>query len=293
MKRKFWHISIPLVLILLIILAGFTIKNKNNNSTFAEIVGGVEKFSGLNKWEPSGTLVYKNGEKIYYYSLDSGQEENYPLTSQTISNSISDSGTLLLGQPEDKWNKGKNIEDISSLNLSKDAIPAISPDGEKVAYLSFSNAEKDYGYNIYTSGKNGTKSIFHSEDQIQFLCWCDNDTVLFVLKQQSNQITSLNIGSSAQTTIASVDENITSLAARGDVVVATIDKSKKNLIVINRNNKKKSIKNIDANYNNTSISPDEKAVAYLNSDSKISIYNLSDGNKKQLSKADKIIGWYK
>lgn len=292
-KRRLWQLLIPAVLLVLVIVIGVLPKNGNGNQTISNLIAKVDNLGGLKKWGLNGTLVYKSGDKINYYSLESSKDELYTNDTKAISGSISEGGTLLaLGAKRQKWNKGKEVADINALELPESPLPVISPKGDQIAYLTYSNAERDFGNNLMIVGSGDAQSYYSSEKQIQFLNWADNNTIIFVVKDNINKIVSLDISSKKVNEITQIKQDVASLSANKNSIAVVTNDTNRNLIIVDRASNKQSTVNGRVDGLDVTLSPDAKSVAYINGDGKVEIINISDGNKRTLSKADKIIGWY-
>lgn len=292
MKKKVWQLSIPIILIAAVVAIGFLMKDGGPDGTSTKIKNTVEKISGLKPWQPSGTLVYELDSQIIYRNLSDDSKEAFKEPTKNISLTSSESGTLLLLEPiNQKWNKGKEIADISSFELTADTLPALSPSGDKIAYLSFSNAEKDYGYNIMVVGTS-SKSYYSNENQISFLRWSTDSTLVFVVSGSQSSVKSLNVDNGKVEDIAEVKNVVKSLSASSGTVVVTTDASKNNIIAYDIKSKKQTLSKSNKDSHDTIINSDGNLIAYINGDGKIEIYSVKDGNKKLFDKADKLIGWY-
>lgn len=61
---------------------------------------------------------------------------------------------------------------------------AISLDGQKIAFVRFSNVEENYGYTLYSSDRTGTnlRELIRSDQEIKALSWNDNATKIAFIK---------------------------------------------------------------------------------------------------------------
>lgn len=110
-------------------------------------------------------------------------------------------GKLEMIKLDGSGNKSVIIESFSSSSPL-----SISPDGKTIAYVSFSNAEKDYGYSLNTINREGSnrRSIVKSE----------------------KEITSISINKdSSKIAYISTDKD-----GKSEIFVANIDSGKSNLI---------------------------------------------------------------
>jgi preprotein translocase subunit YajC len=71
-------------------------------------------------------------------------------------------------------------------NIGNPDLAAVSPDGKNLAFVFFSNVERDYGYNLYLrTNDNKEEALVRSDDAITNLVWNGNATKLLYLDKSS------------------------------------------------------------------------------------------------------------
>ncbi len=182
-----------------------------------------------------------------------------------------------------------------------------SPDGKKIATISFSNAEKNYGYSLSISSIDGstTKELVHSSDIIRELAWLDNSTIIYI-QDKGETVTILarvNIDSGKTQVIYTTDQEIYNFNLNHDKIVLSQGgngPTKSSILKIDLNGK-----NSETLYSDTSgiiyypyISPDGTKVVFLVSadvsdkpSGQMFLYDLKTKNKTSISQANKIIAW--
>ncbi len=137
-----------------------------------------------------------------------------------------------------------------------------------------------------------SKSYYSNENQISFLRWSTDSTLVFVVSGSQSSVKSLNVDNGKVEDIAEVKNVVKSLSASSGTVVVTTDASKNNIIAYDIKSKKQTLSKSNKDSHDTIINSDGNLIAYINGDGKIEIYSVKDGNKKLFDKADKLIGWY-
>ena len=195
-------------------------------------------------------------------------------------------------------NQNFNAQDLS-----------LSPSGEKIASISFSNAEKDYGYSLNISDKTGqnTKTIFRSNKILSSPVWLDDKKLVFIKAQIDDKTTlaQIDIATGDQTDLYSVgiNENLYDLNFSNEkllISLGTTDASSSSLYQLDptgKNPKKLYTEDSGIIYNPT-FSSDKNQIAYLVNDmvsddpyGAIYIINSNGANKQKISTGSKIISW--
>jgi|GEM_PF-1983658 len=293
-KKKAWKLFTLILLIALTVSIAVLIAcdTENYNNTTSVIKNTVSKVAGLKSWSPTGTLVYKIGDKLIYQALSGDSKEEFNITTSDISSSTSLNGTILLmGDNQQKWNKGKKISDVSNVELTYDASPVLSPDASSIAHSSYSNAERNFGYNIMITKGSDTSSVYSTEHPVNFLRWSDDSHIVFLETNNEGVVKILDIADKEVSDIATNSNTVQALSANDKILVIATNEANNNIKVYNISNKKTILTKTNKDCIDIVVSPDSKQIAYKIQDT-IEIYNLSDGNKKNIGKADKIIGWY-
>lgn len=113
--------------------------------------------------------------------------------------------------------KNNIAQKIKSDFISYDSLmPVISPDGQHIAYVQFSNAEVDYGYNLYLLNLASLKinKIITTPNPISLLSWSpDNSSIAYCVQDKSNKVylKSVNIASNKITALYTSSNDIVTL----------------------------------------------------------------------------------
>lgn len=201
---------------------------------------------------------------------------------------------------------GASTYDI--LNKDFGAIDfALCPDQSKLAYVTFSNAERDYGFSLNIGDKSGqnSKVVVQNSESIRNLIWNDNSKLIF-LEDKNNASTNielLDLNTNKVTDLYTTNDVIYSLTYSNSKIVlsqGSSDSGVSSIIMIDSNGQnKKTIytqKSGIAYY--PTLSPDKTKIAYLLSD-KVSLtptgiiytIDITGQNKQKLVQAIKIISW--
>lgn len=210
------------------------------------------------------------------------------------------------------------VGDISKkeIVMEKFGIPAttlISPDGKQVAYVSFSNAEADYGFGLYKMTKSGEnlRKLVHGEQEIKNLAW-NQDSSKIVFSQAIKDKTEIKI--------TDISNDQTQSILETNQVVLGISVSSKNKIIFTiadpknlsnseidiidfagKNNQKiYSIKDKTALY--PFVSSDFTYLAYLaveakdnkidkDAEGEVTLIKIGTDGNKTIGNANRILGW--
>lgn len=184
------------------------IKTNNDNSNNNQGGGDINTSTIVNT-KPDKRFVYviksNNYFDIYTYNFESGKsnkvftdrDENEKIIyAQSItqnglvlammsSDSDSFTGNLYLINTDGSGKKEKVLEDFGSPQP-----PMISPDGQKIVYVLFSNAEKDFGFKIIQSNIDGSnkKQIIDDKTNLMLYAWSPDGNKIAYLKGQDNNL---------------------------------------------------------------------------------------------------------
>lgn len=118
---------------------------------------------------------------------------------------------------------GKKTVYNSSFVLPLDFVQ--SPDTNKIAYLTFSNAEREYGYSLYLADSNGKnpRLITRQNQIIPELAWLDNNNLIFAQNIEENSTTrsilnKINVTSKAVEEVYSSTDEINSIYYDNDQI---------------------------------------------------------------------------
>ncbi len=190
---------------------------------------------------------------------------------------------------------------------------AISPDGKEIAYVSFSNVEADYGYNIYTMARDGSnrRREFSAQKEIKSLSWNkDSSKIAFIKSEDSNKSTIqvIEVGQEKTNGIFSTDKVILGLiwseSGKISFSLATPGKlSESEFWVISPDGKnpKKILNEGKGAIISAALSSDNLNIAYVLADLKDKIDENAAGvvysgrssgkNLEKIQKGNLVIGW--
>lgn len=83
---------------------------------------------------------------------------------------------------------GSGKKEIINDSFGKTSVLSISPDGELITYVGFSNAEADYGYGIYQIGRDGSnrRKLVNFEDEVKNVVWSPDSSQIAYQKNNKN-----------------------------------------------------------------------------------------------------------
>ena len=115
---------------------------------------------------------------------------------------------------------------------------AISPDGKTVAYVSFSNVEKDYGFSLYTMARDGTNKrlINRGDREMRSLSWNkEGDKIAFwtTTSEEKTEIQIVEVESTKNKSIYSSEQNMTSLSwnEEGKIIFGQYERDKNTSVI--------------------------------------------------------------
>jgi len=115
-------------------------------------------------------------------------------------------------------------------NTSKPSSFAISPDGQKIAYVIFSNVEASYGYNIIVMNRKGEnrRVLFNTPEIINYLSFNEDGSELAFTKTDNSgksAISKLSLDSPQEKVIYQGSSNIPTLSwsKTGEIVFSLAD----------------------------------------------------------------------
>lgn len=195
-------------------------------------------------------------------------------------------------------------KEILTDNLGGQADFCISPDGTKLLYVSFSNAETDYGYSVNLVDKAGKNSqeLYRANDKISQVSW-PNDKIYFIKeKEDSSVLESMTPDGKTIKDLYETKLGIINYVVQNNILV--VDGSEEaNSSQIYRldlagKNKKLIYKNNKAAIGSPVSSPDQKKIAYLNltldagnDNSPIYVLDLVTQKIKKIGDGIKILAW--
>lgn len=288
----------------------------------------LDKLVDENKTNTSTT------EKIIYASSNNDQKEIIQ------SNVSGEKTTLFTDKDEDlkikQWGglanlTGEFLLDVGSGSLQtikvndigkkeivmeKFGIPSttlISPDGKQVAYVTFSNAEADYGFGLYEMTKSGEnlRKLVHSEQEIKNLAWNqDSSKIVFSgVNKDKTEIKITDISKDQTQSIYETNQAVLgiSVSFKNKIIFTIADpknlsSSDINIMDLDGKNNQKiySIKDKAALY--PFVSSDFTYLAYLAVEAKdnkidkdaegvVTLIKIGTDGNKTTGNANRILGW--
>lgn len=208
-KKVFW----ALLLVVLIGLVGWYAFNLNTQSSTSSINNlGINPSTINDKGkDTSDKLIYckhsANFKEIYKVDTN-GENKKLIFTDKDESDKIVKFGGLAYLSKEILVLLGtENIGKLALINMDgqKSVLIesfsansfSITPDGENIAYVSFSNTERDYGYSLNTMTKNGEnrRKIVQTDNEITSVNWNKDSSRIFYVsttKDNKSEIISLD-----------------------------------------------------------------------------------------------------
>lgn len=238
--KKRQQFAIFIAILILIVLAGFVLNrfvNTTSNSNNSSQNNNTTKSNDLsNQGQTKNTnekIVYvkytDNAKQIFTANAD-GQKEKLIYSDKDEEQKIKTFGGLAYIRGEilvlvaSNETLGK-LATINSETGEKQIIVdsfgnpeslAISPDGKAIAFVSFSNAEADYGYSLYTISRSGInrRRIFQSSKIIDNISFNEAaNKIAFILTDNSgnSQINITNLSSSKTSSIYTASHHLLAL----------------------------------------------------------------------------------
>lgn len=196
-------------------------------------------------------------------------------------------------------------------NFASPQPAIISPDGQKIAYLLFSNSESDFGFKLIIADLGGSnkKQLMSDSANLLLYCWSPDSKKVIYSKGQNLEVYSLDINSLKEEKVYSPNneqiyalnytpsqEIVISKGPRGNntfnqAEIFLLDKNK-NLGQLSSNNQL---------YDTYPFFDDQGNLAYLSSNystenadalyqlGKIQLWN--DGQSQEITSANQVIGW--
>lgn len=201
-------------------------------------------------------------------------------------------GALYLINSDGSGDKQKIIDQFASPQP-----PVISPDGENIAYVLFSNAEMEYGFSLYIMNSNGENKVKIDTDSTMISNPVYDQDVKNIAYLKNNEIISSNLDGSEKNTIYELNTN--------DQLMSINWNNEKNILLVIKNNNTKIVsvnpqtKQSKTLYEDTDLidatyvdSEGETLVFINNNSNHLEMINSKD-DKKELIEATGIIRWLK
>lgn len=172
---------------------------------------------------------------------------------------------------------------------------ALSPDGQTICLVTFSNVEADYGYNLYQMSRSGKnlRKLANSPTEIKFPTWSQDSLKIYFIqtKDAKNEVASVDVGSAKTETVYPSAGEIRALTfANGKLLAAVASQEKTKILEITSTVKE--ILEIKGSTSDPFISVDNQAIGYLVANTVYS-NSIKGTNEQKIKSAEKILGWIK
>lgn len=198
-------------------------------------------------------------------------------------------------------------------NFSSPQTPILSPDGKRIAYVLFSNAESDFGFKLLISDLNGEnkQELTHDQTNLILYNWSPSGKLISFGKGLDNDVYQINLDNNQEEKIlASSGEQIYYISYANSEDKFLLSKGPKGNNLFNRseiyflskNDKLQQITS-DSVYNYSIFAFIDNQYLYINKDYNVDnsenssepgqmiIYNTQNNNFKEIIPASQIIGW--
>lgn len=206
--------------------------------------------------------------------------------------------------------------DKKEIVMEKFGIPQtllVSPDGKQIAYVSFSNAEADYGFGLFQMTKSGEnlRELVHGDQEIKNLAW-NQDSSKIVFSQVTGDKTEVKITDIAADKTTSILETSQavlgiSISAKNKIVFTLADpknlsSSEVDIIDTDGKNNQKIYSILDKAALYPFVSSDFTYLAYLavgvtdnkidkNATGDVTLIKIGQNENKVVGSANQILGW--
>jgi len=187
----------------------------------------------------------------YLSKVPSTLEENNPVANPVAS--TTDKEVLVFVGPDGKTktiNLEKNIGTLEK-PISAWPNPAISSDGQKQALVEFSNAERDFGYSLFTADKDkaNKKRITQNDEAITLPRWSEDGRSIYYLQAKGGRTALMQIALEASVPKEILSENgviIDFVLVKDDIIAYLLLSDTQNsligdIIIADKNTKTKQI----------------------------------------------------
>jgi dipeptidyl aminopeptidase/acylaminoacyl peptidase len=294
-----------------------TTSDKETTGESLQITDNVAENEKLSNLSYNGQILYytitDNIYQIYSKSNTADQELIYTnkddIEKIKFANSITNDNKLLAVMSDentefggslylislDKSNQKEKIFDVFATSQS----PAISPGGEKIAYIVFSNAEREYGFGLYVINQNGENKVKIDLSPTGIKDIVFNSTGNKIIYTKEKQIMISDTDGTKQEKLYTVDTNyeIVSIArADNDIFLITLnshqDNKSKIVKIDTQNNNHKIIFEINNLINDAHYASAEKDKLIYVENNQIIINNLNN-NSHSIIEGSGILKWKK
>lgn len=258
---------------------------------------------------------FNNGENIKIFT-DRDEDEKI----KAISGLVDKKSLVQSSRPEDEFISniylisldGSGKKEKKFAGFSSPQAPILSPDGKRVAYIIFSNAESDFGFKLLVSDLDGKNKQELSNDQTNLILysWSPSGKLLSFGKGQDNDIFQINLDNNQQEKI---------LSSSGEQIYSAVFTQRQNQYLVSKGPKGNNLFNqseiylyengkfkqitSDKVYNYSIFVIADDQYLFINKDydindqesnsqpGKIMLFNLKSNSLQEINTASQIIGW--
>lgn len=290
-----------LLAVLIILLFFFFTKKGKTTSTeenIEEVSPTVTELSALKKNEISGTLVYIDNNFLFHFNLATNKTTKIADNiSSNISQADKNGSFFTLDEQNVSLVYGDGKRQKTSFEISDEVAPQLSPSGKEAVLITFSNAERDFGYTLALTTANGTyiSNIVNSSRKITSVSWKNDEYLVYSLENEDNsEIWQVNKDGTSNKIVRKVNGHIHEIAATEDTIVFInstnhVETRHKEAKII-KSEKYYKLSQIPQDAKNIRLSTDGGKLVFL-SDQKLTVYTISEEKLiKTDIKAEAIIG---
>lgn len=202
---------------------------------------------------------------------------------------ISSNGEKFRLESVNLTNSDRKVIKEAFVNIDKISL---SPNGEYLSFVSFSNVEEDYGYslNIVNLKTGEIKKSFTNEEEIKDFSWIANDSlILLYKKEEENLISKYNLANSINETLHKTKNDIQSLEVTGGQIYVNSNKTIYKLV----ESQLKASFSSETDILNFQISPDFLKAIIIDEKGKSYIIGSKQVSSGKLEINGFLIGWFK
>jgi len=287
--------------VLIILLFFFFTKKDKTTSTeenIEEVSPTVTELSALKKNEISGTLVYIDNNSLFHFDLATNKTTKIADNiGSNISQADKNGSFFTLDKQSVSLVYSDSKRQKTSFEISDEVAPQLSPSGKEAIFITFSNAERDFGYTLALTTANGTyiSNIVNSSKKITSVSWKNDEYLVYSLENEDNsEIWQVNKDGTSNKIVRKVNGHIHEITATEDTIVFINSTSRaearhKEAKII-KSEKYYKLSQIPQDAKNIRLSTDGEKIVLL-SDQKPMVYIISEEKLiKTDIKAEAIIG---
>lgn len=283
-KKNKRLISYLLAVSLVVLVAFLYIHNGGatpREDNVKEIDLAVSELSALKQNEIEGTLVYINSNSLFHLNLATSENKKIVNDVGGTTSPSSENGTFFSLDKQEVYLVNRIGEtQETTFDISDGVVPLLSPSGEEAALITFSNAERDFGYKLALTSASGQHigSIANTSSKITSVSWKDNENLIYCLEKESgSEIWQANKNGTASKIIKKEIGYVRELVATGNIIAYTVsknagDNTEKGIKMI-KENEHYNLSQTPADIKNLRISNDGNYLVFLSNRQPI-IYSL-------------------